>query len=118
MTPDDLSDLADPLGATLAAEMERCRNMGGPLHAELRARLLALLTHPSQATWDDAHAIIIQVDPRCYTVWQSVNAVLAADRWPSPAAYAWRNLPDRDTLLRALQWAHAQHGRWLLENFE
>lgn len=118
MKHDDLSDLDDPLAAALAAEVERCRNMGGPLDADPRTRLLAALAQPSPATWDAAYTIIVQVGPRCITVWQAVQAVVAADRWPSPAAYAWRNLPDRDTLLRALQWAHAQHGRWLLENFE
>jgi hypothetical protein len=118
MTPGDLAELDDPLAAALAAEVDRCRNMGGPLGQDPRDRLLAALRQPSPATWDAAHTIIVQVEPRCITVWQAVQAVVASDRWPSPAAYAWRNLPDRPTLLRALQWAHGQHARWMAENAE
>lgn len=88
------------------AFVDNCKNVFGTLSADCRARLTALIERPSQATWDDAHSIII--DGNFGTVWQAWLAVDASAPRSKPCDAPWPRIPDQLTVYRALRHAHRE----------
>lgn len=85
-----------------------CRNMFGPLDAECRARLKAVLKNPTEETWDDAFSLIVGKDGFT-TLWQAwckvdPNAPRSGCRYnmDGKKISGWPAIPDELTLYRAL----------------
>lgn len=83
--------------------LDMANNLRGVLTGEARERLIAVLANPTQETWDDAYALIIDQE-NFLTLWR---AVLAVDpSFPgSKKDGPWERVPDYDTLWRAVQYA-------------
>lgn len=83
-----------------ALDVRRATNMFGPLDAETRTRLQALIDKPSQRSWDDAHSIIV-FGEKFITMWQ---AVLHVDPgFPRHKdGKRWAQIPTREVVLQAL----------------
>ena len=88
--------------------VKKCRNMFGPLNAECRARLEAVLKDPTPDTWDDAYSLIVGADGFT-TLWQAWIKVdpFAPRTGPSYDQHGtrktgWSEIPDQFTLYRAL----------------
>ena len=99
----------DPVGAVLDVEIGHATNMFGHLGPNVAARLRAVLTEPTEQTWDNAYSIIIN-GRRLTTLWQAVLAVdpeflRVGPRYDGDGnrVTGWQQIPDRTTLLRALQ---------------
>lgn len=59
-------------------DLNAASNFIGPLDGTLRIRLNALIENPCEATWDDAHSIVLNAGPGTgfgLTLWQAVLAV-------------------------------------------
>lgn len=83
----------------------RLNNAFGALSDEVRARLRAVLTRPTQASWDAAHCIILTWAPRHYTLWQAVIAVDPTFPRSKPCDAPWPRIPDSFTIARAIKLA-------------
>lgn len=75
----------------------------GPLTPELRGRLFAVISEPTQETWNDAHSIVIRSEPRFITLWQAVLAHTDYDIARLPSGTAWPEIPTRTQILAALR---------------
>lgn len=85
---------------------EGLQDWQGPLPADAKRRVLALLKKPSQETWDDAFTILLQ--PPKLTLWAAVQAVDPSYPRTSPRAANGRclwSIPDQLTIARALRHA-------------
>jgi hypothetical protein len=105
-------------------EIARCRNIFGPLNAESRSRLLAVLNKPSRETWNNTYSLIIAFGSESETLWQAVVAVdpsfphTFTQRSTGPVGSTpsaadkkkaldgrWSRIPTRDLILRAVRHA-------------
>jgi hypothetical protein len=95
-----------------------CQNMFGPClqNAKIIKRLNAVLDNPCEATWDDAHSIIVGADGFT-TLWQCVIAVDPFFPRTGPRTddkgnviRRWERVPDHFTLRRALKFARTHTG--------
>lgn len=83
--------------------LDKVASLRGHLTGEARDRMIAVLSNPTQETWDDAFGLI--VNPNGFlTLWR---AVLAVDpTFPrSKNGDNWDRIPDYDTLWRAIRFA-------------
>jgi hypothetical protein len=92
--------------------IDKCRNMHGPLSEDLNARLQAVIDNPTIETWEDAHSIIIQTEPKEMTLWQAWIAIDSdapdvgrRTDFRGNVIREWERIPSSFTLLRALQFA-------------
>lgn len=92
-------------------ELDMARNMLGRLRPKERTRLRAVVYHPTEETWEDAHSIIVGADGHT-TLWQAVIAVDPTFPREGPAIDArgrlvgrWKRIPSQDLLLEALKYA-------------
>jgi hypothetical protein len=70
---DVMAEATAAVGADLVAQ---ARNIFGAVGPEVRARLMALITDPSCATWDDAQSIVLNPDVGLgRTLWQAMIRV-------------------------------------------
>ena len=89
-------------------DLNAASNFFGPLSGEVRVRLMAAINDPGQATWDDAHCIILSFTPML-TLWQAVIAV--DPTFPQSAhlqddnTFAWPRTPSPDVIVQAIQYA-------------
>jgi len=93
------------LNNNIDLELDLARNMFGKLSPAIRRRIEAVVSQPTQETWEDAHCIIIGSDG-WMTFWQ---AVIIVDPFfprigPSPDS-EWSEIPSRAVLRTALQYA-------------
>lgn len=90
--------------------IDDCRNVFGPLDAECRARLRAVLENPTEETWDAASSLIVGKDGFT-TLWQAwvkvdPGAPLSGCRYDAETGdkiRGWQKIPDQLTLYRALK---------------
>lgn len=76
-------------------------NMFGELSPEVRARLFAVVSDPTQETWEDAHCLIISREPWS-TLWQAVEAHTDYHVTSKPMDGPWPCVPTTDQLVAAL----------------
>ena len=75
------------------------------LGPDIRRRIDAVVSNPSQKTWEDAHSIIVGSDGSM-TLWQAVLAVDPSFLRTGPyGSDEWDEIPDQKTLLKAIQYA-------------
>jgi hypothetical protein len=99
--------------STVRIDLDMAANMlGKPLGADVRARLAAVVDHPSNDTWEDAHGIILAPHPGFgLTLWQAVIAVDPSfpQRGPSytkgHVTGQWDRIPTTDLLIQAINYA-------------
>ena len=89
--------------------IDDCRNVFGPLDAECRARLKAVLEDPTEETWNEAFSLIIGSDGFT-TLWQAwvkvdPSAPVSGCRYDMDGKQirGWTKIPDQLTLYRALK---------------
>jgi len=100
-----------PRPIDIEIELDLARTMWGELHPKYRTLLRALLYHPTEETWDNAHNIIL--NPRgMLTLWQAVIAIDPSFPKVGPShdsrgriVERWRRIPSQALLLAALQYA-------------
>lgn len=90
-------------------DLNRTRNMFGPLDGELRAKLVAMLDEPSAENWDNAHSIVVGADGFT-TLWQSVEATGThlcgpVTRTDGSLVSDWSAIPTREQVEAALEFA-------------
>jgi hypothetical protein len=89
----------------LAANM-----LGKPLSEDARARLAAVLAHPDNETWQDAHSIIIAPHPGFgLTLWQAVIAVVPGFPQTGPSYTTgrftpWEQIPTSEQIAQAINY--------------
>ena len=104
-------------------DLNAASNMFGPLSGEVRERLMAAISDPCEATWDDAYSIILNPDVGLgLTLWQAVRAVDPSfasaqgpvTRWVdddselgghSEPVSGWSQIPSAETILQAISYA-------------
>ena len=89
------------------AKYEGLSNLYGELSDDVRARLEAFFEDPCEATWDDAHCIILSAGSFA-TFWQAVIAVDPTFPRSKPERKPWPRVPDFFTARRALE--HVRKG--------
>lgn len=94
--------------------VRRATNLYGPLSAEVRARLDAVVSDPTPETWDDAHSIILS-RKGFTTLWQAVIREDPTFPRTGPTTDArgkqltpWPAIPSTDLLIRAINAAVPQ----------
>jgi len=87
-----------------------CFNSLGRLEGESLARLRAVLSRPSQETWDAAYSLIISPDGHARTLWQAVLAVKPDFPRSKHPGKPWTQIPDSMTIARAIRNAS---GKWV-----
>jgi hypothetical protein len=101
----------DRIAVQVNADLDLARSMLGRLAEDTRARVLAAITQPCEATWDAAFSAIVGSDG-WMTLWQAVRKV--RPDFPSTGPLrerdgtivkGWSQVPDRAALLSALQFA-------------
>jgi hypothetical protein len=76
----------------------------GKMERDSLDKLKAVMDNPTQQTWRNAYAIVLNCRPRPITLWQAVHAV--DKTFPRVAREgAWRKIPTKETLRAAV--AHA-----------
>jgi hypothetical protein len=78
------------------------KNARGPLGAEAKARLREAVEHPTSASWEAAHQLVITKTGR--TLWQGVCCV--DPTFPTaapPRGQPWPRVPDSFTIVRAIR---------------
>lgn len=91
-------------------ELDMARNMFGKLKPDIRQRIEAVVSNPSQKTWSDAHTIIVGGDG-WMTLWQAVIVVDPSFPRSGPGyddegeQRVWDEIPDQRTLLKAIRYA-------------
>ena len=104
-------------------DLNAASNMLGPLDGEVRQRLMAAISDPCEATWDDAYSVILTWDTHCsLTLWQAVIAVdpsfataqAPVTRWVgddselgghSEPVSGWSRTPSPETIMQAISYA-------------
>lgn len=102
-------------------DLNAAANMLGPLSGEVRERIMAVIANPCEATWDDAHSIILRWDTPSVTLWQAVIAVDPrfprtgpVSRWVdddselgghSEPVSGWARIPTAETIMQAVRYA-------------
>lgn len=104
-------------------DLNLASNLLGKLSGEIRVRLVAAIKQPGEATWDDAHTIILNPDVGLgLTLWQAVIAVDPSfagvsgpvTRWVkddsdlgghSEPVSGWSRTPDAETIIQAINYA-------------
>ena len=96
---------SQPATYDIGLELDLARNMLGKLGPDIRRRIDAVVSNPSQKTWEDAHSIIVGSDGSM-TLWQAVLAVDPSFLRTGPyGSDEWDEIPDQKTLLKAIQYA-------------
>lgn len=92
----------------------RATNLYGPLSADVLARLDAVVSSPTNETWEDAHSIILN-SKRFVTLWQAVIAQDPTFPRTGPRTDVkgnqitpWPAIPSTDLLIRAINAAVPQ----------
>jgi hypothetical protein len=105
----------------MGIDLNAASNMFGPLSGEVRQRLMAAISDPGEATWDDAHSIILDRGS-WLTLWQAVIAVDPSfgavqgpvTRWVeddseygghSEPVSGWSRTPSPEVILQAISYA-------------
>lgn len=90
--------------------LAEARNFCGPLDRKIRARIVAFLSAPTEAGWDDIAGIIIAPSLRRGSLWQAVMAVDPTFPNEGPATDSrgkrvrgWSRIPDALLLARAIR---------------
>jgi hypothetical protein len=98
-------------------DLNLAANYHGPLDGETRARLMAAVQEPGEATWDDAYSIILNREAGLgLTLWQAVLEVdpgFAGARAPvrrlveghSELMSGWSQVPPADVIAQAINYA-------------
>jgi hypothetical protein len=93
----------------------RATNLYGPLSAEVRQRLDAVVSDPTNETWEDAHSIILN-SKGFRTLWQAV--IKADPTFPTTGPRTdskgnqitpWARIPSRELLIEAINAAVPSH---------
>lgn len=87
----------------MSAYVDRTRNMFGALNDDCRARLEAVLTEPTQETWEQAYSLIISERFRFQTLWQAWIATCPDAPLSKPLEGPWPRIPTQIELYRALR---------------
>ena len=100
----------DDCAGQLATSLDLASNMFGHLGEDVRARLWAVVDNPTEATWDDAHGIILNRDVGLgLTLWQAVIAVdptyPKSGRMDDDLITRFDRIPSQHTLLQAISYA-------------
>lgn len=100
-----------PRPIDIEIELDLAKNMFGKLKPEYKTMLRAVLYHPTEETWEDAHSIIVGAD-EWMTLWQAVIAIDPTFPQVGPSTDSsgrvvkrWRRIPTQALLLAALQYA-------------
>lgn len=92
----------------------RATNLYGPLSADVLARLDAVVSSPTNETWEDAHSIILN-SKRFVTLWQAV--IHEDPTFPTTGPRTdnrgkqitpWPQIPSQELLIRAINAAVPQ----------
>lgn len=113
-----------PRAPSIATSLQRCTNVFGPLDLKIQKRLRALIQHPTEARWDDAHGIILS-DAAWLTLWQAVRLVDPTFPNIGPVERqllsgrpvrisTWPRVPDALLLVRAIRHALTLKPGWRL----
>jgi hypothetical protein len=95
-------------------DLNAASNMFGALGEDVRARLMAAVEQPGEATWDDAHSIVLNPDVGFgLTLWQAVIAVdpeFARVGGPVSDGHGnrvsgWARTPTAEVLAQAINYA-------------
>jgi hypothetical protein len=98
-------------------DLNLASNIFGALSGEVRARLVAAVQYPGEATWDGAYSIVLNPDVGLgLTLWQAVLAVDPAfdsARGPvsrlieghSVRVSGWSETPSAETITAAINYA-------------
>lgn len=107
----------------MSIDLDMGSNMWGKLGNDVRDRLQAVADHPDEATWDDAHSIILRDDTGQppVTLWQAVcaldrsyTAIGPTSRWVkddsnlgghSVPVSGWKKIPPADLIRQAINYA-------------
>ena len=98
----------------ITRELDLARDLlNKPLTPGIRARLQAVVDDPSPQNWENAYSIIVNPTVRTATLWHMVceidpeMAKACANRPDAEGKRRnlWRKVPDRNTLIQALQFA-------------
>jgi hypothetical protein len=109
--PGPEGEQAAPRPIDIERELELARNVFGKLRPEYKRALRAVLYHPTEETWEEAHSIIVGADG-WMTLWQAVIAV--DPTFPKVGQRTdvrgrvverWRRIPSQNLLMAALQYA-------------
>lgn len=100
-----------PRPIDIERELELARNVFGKLRPEYKRALRAVLYHPTEETWEEAHSIIVGADG-WMTLWQAVIAIDPTFPKVGPRTDSrgriverWRRIPSQNLLMAALQYA-------------
>lgn len=119
-------DAPNPGRGTMAEllGLDELNNFWGPLSADVRKRLLAVLKHPTNATWSNAHGIILRNDVRGMglTLWQAWIAIDPTAPRVGPASTynkqtgkyvteKWKHLPTPENVFNAIRYATLVEGK-------
>lgn len=87
--------------------LQRASNLIGRLDPSLKERIVALVENPTQETWSNAASIIVNGE-RFLTLWKAVMKVDPSFPRSRRQGQPWERIPDRETILDALNWATSQ----------
>lgn len=85
----------------LMGDLDQGTNLFGPLSADVRARLFAVVDKPTQDTWGDAYSVIVTAEGM-NTLWQALGAYTDYAVRSKPLDGKWPTVPTREQLLTAL----------------
>lgn len=82
--------------------LDKGTNVFGPLKPEIRARLYAVVSDPTDSTWADTYTIMIN-NERFQTLWQACLKYAGYTGKPDGEGWSgWSEVPTRAQLLTAL----------------
>ena len=87
--------------------LDQCTDLLGPVGADTTARLRRVFDAPSQATWEDAHSILITPNKTLWQAWADVDPAAPDEK---PVGEPWPRIPDSFTLYRAIKHANRNQG--------
>ncbi len=85
----------------LMRDLDEGTNLFGPLGADVRARLFAVVDNPTQDTWGNAYSVIVASEGMT-TLWQALLACTDYAVRSKPLDGDWPAVPSREQLLTAL----------------
>lgn len=91
-----------PQMLALMGDLDEGTNLFGPLSAEVRARLFAVVDTPTQDTWGNAYSVIVTAEGMT-TLWQALLAHTDYAVQSKPLDGDWPAVPTREQLLTALR---------------
>jgi hypothetical protein len=91
------------------AGFDELSNVFGPLKPAIRKRLLAVLTNPTEKTWDNAYSICVQPFLTLWQAWIAIDAtaprVGPREDFAGKRIEGWSRIPTSDEIFSALRYA-------------